>query len=96
MEALGGGFDLYDDGGDCSWKREGACRLRPRVDFLARDAESVQQARAICAHCGVKLQCLAWALSHHEIGVWGGTTASERRRLSARSRLARSSTSVRL
>lgn len=80
---------LDKDDGDCSWKLEGACRLHPRVNFVARDAESVTQARAICAQCGVRAQCLAWALSHNELGVWGGTTPSERRRLKGRDRLAR-------
>jgi WhiB family transcriptional regulator, redox-sensing transcriptional regulator len=86
---------LHKDDGDCSWKLEGACRLHPRVSFVARDAESVKQARAICAQCGVKLQCLAWALAHNDLGVWGGTTASERRGLRARGRIAGRSTSLR-
>jgi WhiB family redox-sensing transcriptional regulator len=86
---------MHKDDRDCSWKQEGACRQRPSVNFVARDAESVAKARAICAHCGVKLQCLAWALANNEVGVWGGTTASERRRLRARGRIAGSSTSVR-
>jgi hypothetical protein len=86
---------LDEDDGDCSWNLEGACRLHPRVNFVARDAESVNQARVICERCGVKLQCLAWAMAHNEVGVWGGTTASGRRRIRARGRLAGSSTSRR-
>jgi WhiB family redox-sensing transcriptional regulator len=41
-----------------------------------------EPAKAICATCDVRAQCLAFALDHRERdGVWGGTTPAERRRL---------------
>jgi WhiB family redox-sensing transcriptional regulator len=40
----------------------------------------VDGAKRICRTCPVKTQCLAWALDHGvSDGVWGGTTADERR-----------------
>jgi WhiB family transcriptional regulator, redox-sensing transcriptional regulator len=42
------------------------------------------QARAICAGCGVQGECLEFALRNPdetEFGVWGGATPSQRRRL---------------
>jgi WhiB family redox-sensing transcriptional regulator len=38
------------------------------------------RAKAVCGHCPVREQCLAWALRHEEAdGIWGGTTEGERR-----------------
>jgi WhiB family redox-sensing transcriptional regulator len=39
----------------------------------------VLQAKAMCARCGVRLQCLDYAMATRQVhGVWGGTTESER------------------
>jgi WhiB family redox-sensing transcriptional regulator len=46
---------------------------------------SAELARSICARCPERAPCLAWALETGEqFGVWGGTTARERRQLLAR------------
>lgn len=68
-------------------RREGAC-ASPGVDadmfFPVRGAKGQQQvagARAVCADCPVRQMCRDWALSQPAdrlIGVWGGTTVSER------------------
>ena len=43
----------------------------------------IKDAVAICCECPVKLECLKYALNNDErIGVWGGKTPAERRRLS--------------
>ena len=40
------------------------------------------QAKAICARCRVRPECLRFALATREAhGVWGGTSEEERRRL---------------
>lgn len=39
------------------------------------------EAAEMCSHCPVRVQCLEWAIEHHEVGIWGGTTDEERRRL---------------
>jgi WhiB family transcriptional regulator, redox-sensing transcriptional regulator len=38
-----------------------------------------EQARAVCARCPARVECLEWALDFSEpVGVWGGTTPEER------------------
>lgn len=61
----------------------GACR-RPDVPtwlfFPERGGlKTINAAKAICATCPVAAACLDFALRNHEAGVWGGTTAKERR-----------------
>lgn len=64
------------------WMRDAACREHPGVDFYApRDAD---QARAICARCLVRSECLDQAVANGEAGVWGGTDEAERRDLRKR------------
>jgi len=44
----------------------------------------VAQAKAICAGCPVRRQCLAFALRTHQVhGVWGGLTEQERHPLNS-------------
>lgn len=46
-------------------------------------APTLAQFRAICHACPVRQECLDWATTAQEYGVWGGTTEHERRRLTA-------------
>ena len=56
-------------------EREGLKRHRPTLTVT-----EVREAKAICAQCPVKQQCLDHALEFDERhGIWGGTTPSERR-----------------
>lgn len=65
-----------------AWRQRGACRgLDPDIFYPPADEES-EEAKAVCAQCTVRDQCLEFALSTRESeGVWGGTTARERRRI---------------
>jgi len=36
---------------------------------------------ALCAVCPARKECLSHALQYEEFGVWGGTTAKERRQM---------------
>jgi hypothetical protein len=50
----------------------------PAVFF---NAEDPSEAKAICAGCSVRAECLAYALATRQArGVWGGLTPRERRR----------------
>jgi WhiB family redox-sensing transcriptional regulator len=57
----------------------------------------VARAKAVCADCGVRQQCLDYALTTRQLhGVWGGLTEEERQAQSAQrdrqlSRLSRAS-----
>lgn len=45
----------------------------------------VKVAKKICGQCTVQRECLSYALSYSGIlGVWGGTTEGERRRMRRR------------
>jgi WhiB family transcriptional regulator, redox-sensing transcriptional regulator len=47
--------------------------------------KQAMQAKAICARCDVRTQCLEYALSADErYGVWGGLSESERRKFKRR------------
>lgn len=77
----------YDD-----WRQRAACRDQdPELFFPVSEtgpgARQAEQARAVCAHCPVRAQCLDYALDgglHH--GIFGGTTATERAALRRRGR----------
>ena len=43
------------------------------------DASDYKLARTICSGCGVREQCLEWAVQHEPHGMWGGTTPVERK-----------------
>jgi WhiB family redox-sensing transcriptional regulator len=44
--------------------------------------EQIEQAKAICAGCDVRTQCLEYAVrTHKDAGIWGGMDEDERRRL---------------
>jgi WhiB family redox-sensing transcriptional regulator len=64
------------------WMSEGACvGADPEVFFIER-GESAAPAKAICAACPVRQECLAYALDNAErFGVWGGKSERERRGL---------------
>jgi WhiB family transcriptional regulator, redox-sensing transcriptional regulator len=68
--------------GDIIWRDLGACRgLDPEVFFPESD-EDAETAKAICDSCDVRIACLEHALASREkVGVWGGTTERERRRI---------------
>lgn len=70
------------------WMDRGSCRNFPPAVFFPQDGAGVDRARAICAHCPVKNDCLEYALSNHiDHGVWGGCSERERRHIAKRRRL---------
>lgn len=70
------------------WAERAACRGMNPETFMPRREDSNETLAAIkrvCERCEVIEDCLAYALPHRNlIGVWGGTTAKERRRLRGR------------
>lgn len=62
------------------WTLQASCR--GTADELFCAAKDQRQARKMCRHCPVRLDCLAEALDNRiEWGVWGGMTERERRTL---------------
>jgi WhiB family redox-sensing transcriptional regulator len=69
------------------WRRDALCAQVDPVLFFPESGESVQPAKKVCAQCPVTAECLEYSLAHHErYGVWGGTSADQRRELARRTR----------
>ena len=66
------------------WWRSAACReADPELFFPVGahgpGASELARAKAVCAACRVRRQCLQYALATHQLhGVWGGTSEDER------------------
>jgi WhiB family redox-sensing transcriptional regulator len=58
-----------------------------RGNFHPGRGESTAPARAVCASCLVRPECLTYALEQGmDDGVWGGTTGKDRRAIKATTR----------
>lgn len=74
-----------------SWQADAACIEHPEVNFYPERGESTEPARAVCSGCLVRAECLDFSLQEGNggrFGVWGGTSARERRRISTTRRSA--------
>jgi WhiB family redox-sensing transcriptional regulator len=66
------------------WRESAACRaadpeLFYPVSATGPGAADAARAKAVCAGCQVRRQCLQFALATRQLhGVWGGTTEQER------------------
>jgi WhiB family transcriptional regulator, redox-sensing transcriptional regulator len=71
--------------GYADWRAAGACmHADPDLFFpisaTGRAFEQVAKAKAICAGCRVRQECLDFARKHDVMhGIWGGTTPEDRR-----------------
>lgn len=67
---------------DPDWRDEALCAEVGRDLFFPPKGITARPARKVCAGCGVRAECLEWALSidpgEDEHGVLGGLTAPER------------------
>lgn len=65
-----------------SWRDHAACRgVDPDLFFPGR-GEATAPAKAVCATCPVRAECLNYAMANGEkFGIWGGLSERERRRL---------------
>ena len=75
------------------WTRAACASADPElffpISYSGPALRQVAQAKAICARCPIQRDCLRYALDAGSIlGVWGGMTVEERRRLARRERRA--------
>lgn len=78
---IGGAVGIEHD-----WELDGLCRKEsdPEI-FFPETSGTPHLAKAVCRRCPVRATCLTTALRRNEpIGVWGGLTARERRKLATR------------
>lgn len=69
-----------------AWQTLAACAELDQAEadrlFFPERGRSVAPAKAICAHCPVREECLEYALDNVErFGIWGGMSERERKRL---------------
>jgi WhiB family redox-sensing transcriptional regulator len=89
MSRTGGRFAAVT--ADRHWRLFAACRsadpdLFFPVSSSGASLAQVAQAKAICAGCQVRRDCLAFALATHQVhGVWGGLSEQERHPLQSAS-----------
>lgn len=71
------------------WRSLAACRsadpdLFFPISSSGPSAAQVAQAKAVCAGCPVRRECLAFALRTQQVyGIWGGLTEQERHPLTS-------------
>lgn len=64
-----------------AWMHRALCReVDPAIFFLDKGGSPVE-AKSVCARCPVLLDCKDFALNNPVMGVWAGTTETERRKL---------------
>ena len=71
---------------NADWRRDANCRGLPPSSFFPERGEPTEQALAVCASCTVTTECLAYSLTlredgHPVAGVWGNSTARQRRKM---------------
>ncbi|MCX5263904.1 MULTISPECIES: WhiB family transcriptional regulator [unclassified Streptomyces] len=79
------------------WRQHAACRREdPDLFFpIGTSGPALmqeEQAKTVCRRCPVQEACLEWAMETDQtLGVWGGTSETERRALKRRIKARRSS-----
>ncbi|WP_083878333.1 WhiB family transcriptional regulator [Corynebacterium ciconiae] len=64
------------------WHDQALCAQTDPEAFFPEKGGSTREAKRICKACGVRDECLEYALLHDErFGIWGGLSERERRRL---------------
>lgn len=64
------------------WHDRAACRSHPDPTiFFPERGHPGTMAKAVCAACPTRAECLDAAMNTNEHGIWGGTAGLERRRI---------------
>lgn len=66
--------------GEEPWRATANCQNAPSALFFPERGEPADRAKALCARCPVRQECLDFAIERGErFGVWGGLSERERR-----------------
>lgn len=75
-------FDALFGAVEQEWQDQALCAQTDPEAFFPEKGGSTREAKRICQACGVRDECLEFALEHDErFGIWGGLSERERRRL---------------
>ena len=78
-------FDTFFKSGPADWMPDTLKDMNGRAVPVQRgEPFDPEPAKAVCARCVIRMECLSYALANHtlcETGVWGGATENERRQL---------------
>lgn len=67
---------------DLSWYADALCAETDPEAFFPEKGGSTREAKAVCAECLVRAECLDFALdTFQRFGIWGGCSERERRKL---------------
>jgi WhiB family redox-sensing transcriptional regulator len=73
---------MAGDGTADMWQDRALCAETDPEAFYPDKGGSTREAKAVCARCDVRTECLQFALANDErFGIWGGMSERERRRL---------------
>lgn len=64
-----------------AWMDQGLCREIGGDVFFPEAGTDNRQAINVCKACPVISECLDYALAARVVGIWGGTSERDRRRL---------------
>lgn len=68
-----------------AWHQDAACLGLDPAIFFPEKGDDTTAAKAICAGCGVRRECLDWALTNGEkFGVFGGLSENQRKKIRPR------------
>ena len=72
---------------DYEWRKQALCRdTDPELFFpigtTGQALLQISEAKNVCRECGVKKECLDFAIeTNQDCGIWGGTSEDERRQI---------------
>ena len=70
---------------ELEWQERALCAQTDPEAFFPEKGGSTREAKRVCMSCEVRVQCLDYALENDErIGIWGGLSERERRRVKKR------------
>ena len=76
---------VVEDDNPLSWQTDALCAQTDPEAFFPEKGGSTRDAKKICSSCEVRTQCLEYALENDErLGIWGGLSERERRKLRKR------------
>ena len=74
--------DALTNGRDLAWQDGANCKGANADLFFPERGASTRAAKAICRECGVREDCLEFAITTGEkFGIWGGMSERERRKV---------------